>query len=880
MTATPRRAMPAERLLERETVLTELRGLVKGLRRGAGRVVLLRGEAGVGKTAVITRFTADLDQAVRVLRGWCDPLGTPRPLGPLLDALVGLEDAAARALDEAIESGDSGALYRRLLAVLRDGRCWVWVIEDAHWADGASLDLLRFLARRIGSLPLLLIVSYRDEDPDGQHPLSVALGDVARCAAVSRIGLEPLSRNAVAVLAAGSGVNGEQLHQLTGGNPFFVTEVLAAGAAALDRNSLPRSVSEAVRGRLARLSAGARETAQAAAVCGPRAEMGLVQQMCPAATPGLDECLNAKVLVAEGDAVGFRHELARRATLDQIDNLKRKLLHARALEVLSQPPVDPNTLAALAFHADQAGDRDAAIHYAPAAAARAAQLGAHRQAAHLYALVLCHADSAPIEQKLEWLEQHAFASYACSLGEAAESSWRAAITLCRELGDTLRECENVRWLSHMLWALGRVREAADMGLASLRLVQDADPCPQLAGALMNVAEIGVFAFDPAATDYAAQAITVGTQLGDDAVVLRARGFAAFARVLRTDTGWDELEAAWRDAMATDARGETAGLLGAALCLFAALHYDLERADRCIADAVAFCRDHDIYTFEVFGAIAGALVGVHRADWSRARASAEDILARPGLPPVQLLIPRLILALIHARRGEQPVASLLDEITANSEVDQLRLFPVWAARAEAAWLVGDDDASRSEARSGLATMGTDRDPWLIWQLHRWAHLPDRPAPSIAVDSPITPFHLEVGGDRQAAAAEWARRGCPYEAAIAQLGGDIAAVESALATFRRLGAKAAARRARQRLTQLRGPTQRSRRADILADPDGLSRREREVLTLIAAGHSDGAIATKLSISRKTVGHHVEAILTKLGADNRTQAAAKARPSELPG
>jgi DNA-binding NarL/FixJ family response regulator len=135
-------------------------------------------------------------------------------------------------------------------------------------------------------------------------------------------------------------------------------------------------------------------------------------------------------------------------------------------------------------------------------------------------------------------------------------------------------------------------------------------------------------------------------------------------------------------------------------------------------------------------------------------------------------------------------------------------------------------------------------------------------------------LEVNGDWQAATQEWARRGCPYEAAIAQLGGDITAVVSALATFRKLGAAAAARRAQQRLTALRGHTRRTKRADILADPDGLSRREREVLNLVAAGHSDADIATKLSISRRTVGHHVSSILTKLHVGNRNQAAAHAR------
>jgi DNA-binding CsgD family transcriptional regulator len=198
--------------------------------------------------------------------------------------------------------------------------------------------------------------------------------------------------------------------------------------------------------------------------------------------------------------------------------------------------------------------------------------------------------------------------------------------------------------------------------------------------------------------------------------------------------------------------------------------------------------------------------------------------------------------------------------------------VWAARAEAAWLGGDDRTARTEAQAGLATAPDRGDPWLVGSLHRWVHLTGGELDDVSELS--GPFGQEVSGDWRSAAAERTRRGCPYDAAIAQLGGDITAVESALATFRRLGAKAAARRARQRLTELRGRTPRTRRADIRADPDGLSRREREVLTLIAAGHSDADIATKLSISRKTVGHHIESILTKLGVENRTQAAAQAR------
>src|SRR5581483_6009817 len=354
-------------LLERSDALAQLAKLAHGVSRNAGRMVLLRGEAGVGKTVLLNRFLAGLESSIPVLRGWCDPLAAPRPLGPLIDTLSGLADAQSVALATAVENGDITGMYARLLNVLRGQRQWVWVIEDAHWADGATLDLLRFIARRIQALPVLLVISYRDDELVAQHPLTVALGDIATCAALTRIDLAPLSREAVEVLAAGSGINADRLHQITGGNPFFVTEVLAAGAEALSREALPRSVTEAVWGRLGRLSDTARDTAHAVAVCGPRVDFALLEQVCVSGVASLEECLTAGVLVADEAVVRVRHELARRAALDQIPDHQRRLLHKRALAALAEPPIDPNMLAALAFHAEQAGDAGAVIAHAPAA---------------------------------------------------------------------------------------------------------------------------------------------------------------------------------------------------------------------------------------------------------------------------------------------------------------------------------------------------------------------------------------------------------------------------------------------------------------------------------------------------------------------------------
>jgi ATP/maltotriose-dependent transcriptional regulator MalT len=363
-------------------------------------------------------------------------------------------------------------------------------------------------------------------------------------------------------------------------------------------------------------------------------------------------------------------------------------------------------------------------------------------------------------------------------------------------------------------------------------------------------------------------------LGDPAVVIRARGYQAMARIFRGDTGWDDLEAVWREALHAPELAEHAGVLGVLICWVAALRCELNRAEDYLARAAAFCDDHDLGMFRALVTGADALAELYRGNWDHAALLAEQILTRTDLSPQHRILPLVVLALIRARRGGRH-GGLLDEALERTAGNVLRL-PVRAARAEAAWLAGDDGTALAEARAGLAALPAEADSWLVEPLRQWAYLAGGEPDAADDDLPI-PVGSDADEDWVGTAQMWTRRGCPYEAAIAQLGGDIAAVGSALASFRRLGARPAARRAQQRLAELRGPTRRSRRADILADPNGLSRRQREVLTLIAAGQSDADIATKLCISPKTVGHHVAAILAKLGVDNRTHAATYARQTQ---
>ncbi len=860
-------------LLEREATLAQLDLERRAVARGHGRVVLVRGEAGVGKTVVLNRFLAGLGHGVRVARGWCDPLTTPRPLGPLLDMLPEFSVRHSSPLRAAIDAGDIAAVYRGFSAAVAGESTCVCVIEDLHWADSATLDLLRFMTRRIDTLPLLLVASYRDDEVGDAHPVAMLLGDLATSRSVTRMAVDPLSMAAVARLAAGRGVDVAELHRLTGGNAFYVTEVLAGGRQVVTQKALPRNVFEAVWGRIARLSPAARDTLYSAAVCGPRAAVSLLHALCPVAERGLVECLNAGMLTGDGDTVGFRHELARRATLERIPDHHRLALHRRALEELSRPPVDPEALPSIVFHADRAGDDKTVVRFGPEAARRASTLGGHREATEMYELVLRHAPGEPAARRAGWLEQRAVSGYLSGMFDAALASFSEAAALRKSLGDPLGEGEDLRWMSHVLLSHGRRADAIDSAEASVRVLDTVGPSPQLGLSLINFAEVAHLRMDPRADAHADRALTLGAELGDAPIVARARCYRTVARVLRTDTGWDEAESAWRDAMTTDGLTVHAGVTGSLLCWTAAVHHQLDRADTYISEVLAYSAAHDLEMIRPVAVGAAACVALHRGRWDETIAFADEVLSRPDSFPLHRMVPLMSAALVNARRGEQPVVALLDEALAGADVEDVYgLALMWAARAEAAWLAGDDATARAEARTGLAAAALpDADPWLVGNLYRWVRLSGGTGDAATTVDTTTPHRLEAAGDWEGAVQEWTRLGCPYDAAVAELGGDLAAAERALETFRRLGATAASRRARQRIAVLRGRNPDPRNRATVADPHGLTPRERDVLALVAAGHSDAQIAATLFTSPKTANKHVGAILAKLGVRNRAQAAA---------
>ena len=368
-------------LLERSEELSALAECLSSVvERSRGRLVLVGGEAGIGKTALVQRFCDGLGASVRILWAACDPLFTPRPLGPLLD----LARATDGELRTEVEGGaEPHVVANALLRELEHPAPTVLVLEDVHWADEATLDVLRLVGRRAETVPALVTATYRDEQLARSHPLRIVLGELPTRGTITRLKLDGLSRGAVIALSQGSTLDADELYALTAGNPFFVTEALAA-----QTERVPPTVRDAVLARAARLTPPARSVLEAAAIVPRRVELWLLERLAQVPAGSLEECLSAGMLAADTDGVAFRHELARLAMEESLAPDRRRGLNRRAIAALGGSEHGAPDLARLAHHAEAGADTETVLRIAPAAAAQAVSVGAHREAANQYARAL------------------------------------------------------------------------------------------------------------------------------------------------------------------------------------------------------------------------------------------------------------------------------------------------------------------------------------------------------------------------------------------------------------------------------------------------------------------------------------------------------------
>jgi DNA-binding CsgD family transcriptional regulator len=872
-------------LLEREAALDELREALAESRAGGGRVVLVAGEAGIGKTALVDCFCRESRGRARLLVGACDPLFTPRPLGPLVD----VADTTGGELHELV--GTRAIPYRIaavLIEELRKDPPTVLVLEDVHWADEATLDVFRLVARRIDSASAVLIATYRDDELEANHPLRGVLGSLVTGQSIRRTHLPRLSASAVAALAKPYEVDAEPLYRMTSGNPFFVTEILAGGVV----EQIPATVRDAVLARVARLSPGARSVLEAVSVVPSATELWLLEALAEPVDGELAECLGSGTLVADSDTVAFRHELARVTVEDSLSPDRRTDLHRRALVAL-EGPMRSRNLARLAHHADAAGEAGAVLRFAPEAAARASSLGAHREAAAQYRRALRFAQDVSLDERAQLLEQHSHECYLTDAGDEAVGSLQAAIDCYRELGDRRREGATLSRLAGILWCPGRGEEARRVSVEAVSLLEHVDCGRELALACSTLSFLHRMNADlGAAQRWSDRAVALAGELEDSdelSSVTPAEYAAALARVFDDlaalevtaglPGGKGRLERRIDLARSQGLQDHVFGqLLGLVFGTTYRAPWILSRS--YIEEGLEYSREHGLDLMHLYFLAFRSRLELDECRWADAAESAELVLGERFVSTFPRTVALVTLALVRVRRGDPGARPVLDEARALSEPtgELPRTAPVAAARAEAAWLTGRDELVADETDAAYRLAVSRGAPWAIGELAtvRWRAGIEEELP----DETPEPHRLQIVGEWKRAAELWTEIGCPYEAALALADSDLEpALRSALDELNRLGARPAAEMVAKRLRRHgaraipRGP-----RAATRSNPAGLTTRESEVLELLAEGLRNAAIADRLFLSRRTIDHHVSAILRKLDAGSRTEAIATAQRSGL--
>jgi DNA-binding CsgD family transcriptional regulator len=839
---------------------------------GQGRLLFVLGEAGIGKTALLRQFAATHPEC-RALTGACEPLQTPEALGPLFDIAPEL----GREVEVRLAGEDRRTeVFASVAGALRAGpKTALVVFEDVQWADQATLDLLRYLGRRIERLPAVIVATYREEDAGAGTPLALMLGDLATASSVQRICLGPLSEHATGILAAGTGTDAAELHRRTAGNPFFITEVLAAG-----EDNLPATVRDAVLTRLARLADPTRQAIEAAAAIGPRFDPAFLAGVLDAiGVPrwAMKAAVFTGFLRQDAADLAFRHALAQSAIADALQGDRLQSLHRVILNILQDPAFAADNYATLVFHAEGAGDGDAVLRYAPLAGARAAGLGAHRQAAMLYGKALDRARGQPPAKRAELAELQAAQLSLSGDIEQALNGYNAAAILWRENGDALGLGRSLARTASLSYLAGRHEEAASAEAGALDYLEALPPSRELALAYESRGRRLFMALEPAqAEHWSSRARAIAEEIGDAEAALNARPGAAAARFLAgEDSGRRELSGCLREAIALG-QVELAARSMFYLGWLPTLRRDYADVEQCLIGGLAYCEEHELDYWRLLLSGTRARFCLDKGRWSEAEDLARRILAHSAPAPVAKLPVLATIGRLRARRGQTDAFCYLGEAReiAHAHRTLEAMTAALPARAEAAWLAGDLMAARCEAEAALATGIGLQDPWWAGELQCWLH---RLGAISAASYPIAePYALEMAGDWQAASDWWQQRGCRYEAALAlSFGEDAAAISAAIATFDLLGAAPAGAWARRRLRQLgvagipRGP-----RPSTSDNPALLTRREQEVLGLVDEALTNAQIGSRLYLSPKTVERHLSNILRKLNASSRSEAVGNAR------
>lgn len=828
-----------------------------------GKVVLIRGEAGIGKSALVKEFIRAHTDEAHILFGSCDDLLTPQPFGPFWD--ISRDEGS---LSAPIEEGQRMAVMSALFDLLsRSLRPSILVIEDTHWADEATLDAIKYLGRRIARANGLLVLTYRDGEVDQDHPLRRVIGELPPDNLV-RIHLGRLSSRAIEVLVGDAGLDVDEILELTDGNPLFVTEVLASGV-----DGTPLSVRDSVLARAAKLSVGARQLVDLVSVIPGEAERSLVEKILEPTRQHVDEAARQGLLLVEDETFSFHHELTRRSIESTLSTHDRRQLNQQVLSEL----VGGVDFARLVHHAREANSIESIIEFAPLAARAAMAIESHREAIAHFRLLEPYLDQIPDKERAFIVDDWARTEYYMIGGLSLEILARAA-DLHRSNGDDLALARNLTFAVRVSQIVGQPERAEACSREAIAILESYPPGPELAAAisqrawLMKMRGHGV-----EAVAVAEKAIELAKDTGDElSLILALDTSGVLGSRMGDSDGFRLMDEARRRAQAAGYPfEETLALLN--MAEVAIENRDVERASDLAQRARDTSARYEIRIHENAANAHYAKVLEWQGQWAKAEELAMEAMGQVLF--YSQLVAGQALGPLQARQGRSAARATVDLTWARADAgDEMQgLLPAAAAMAEYMWITGEIDATLvARFLDLLSDPRRLRFPWhagwlalWLWELGELAVAPDRIA---------EPYRLVINGQPIEASTFWEAKGIHYERGLALMHGQETDRLEALDIFETLGATAVVAKLRRTLRSDGIAVPRGKSRQTLSHGAGLTARQSEVLQLVAEGLSNSEIADRLFVSPRTVENHVSALLTKLDSSTRSEAVRRARDDGL--
>ena len=856
-------------LIERDDFLASLHSGFAKAAAGEGHCFFIIGEAGIGKTSLVKAFLKEIEDDSIEYIGACDSLFTPRPLAPLYDLALQINEDW---VDKIHSISSRAELFTKFVQVLtHKQRPVVVVFEDIHWADEATVDFIKFFARRISRTKCLFVLTSRDDEMNQQHSLRNVLADLSPDT-FTRIELTPLSKEAVQKLADEKGYDGEDVYSITNGNPFYVNEILASYSP-----GVPHNVKDSVLSVYNKLGDEAKNLWQQLSVIPEGLEVERLYKIDAAWHEAIGHCIAIRVLIIKNNKIRFKHELYRRTIEGSLSPFRRITLNKYLLDLFLQSFEEAGEIEKIVHYAKNANENALVVKYAPLAAQQAASVGSHIEASRLFLTAIEYSDGADDCELVKFYEDYAYECYLTNQIREAITYQGKALKIWKEKSQIEQIGNSQRFLSRLWWFEGNHQQSESYAQKAVEALDKQPSSKAKAMAYSNMAHLKMLSDESAECIYwGERAIEVASEINDEETHVHAKTSMGSSMMLTPSTAQKGI-ALLQENLKTCLKNsyhEHAGRAYAALAANAIATTNYPLARKTLEEGINYCEERDLNSLKLYMVCWKAILNLDTGNWQEAFCIASNLLKKESLLPVIKIGALTVLATVRMRRGDLGGLSLLlDARTMAFKTTELQqIVPVLTALLEYEWITGKRQVEQDlldQVVSRLVELKTftPRCRFLFWlkKLGRQNVLLDHTFKSDGPIDACATIHQAV---------TWENLGCAYEQALCLFEGKDHDKRKALALVQHLGATAVGEKFKMEMRSSGiKKIPRGLRASTKFNPAQLTNRELEVLELLKTGIQNKEIAETLFISPKTVDHHISSIIFKLNVSSRSKAVTEA-------